>query len=625
MKKVRYSILTLFFLAVFVNGCGAGPEHLNFGVDLSSVRSALTGKAYIKINIYTSQKNLLKGKAYHTFPCQEVHVTNTNPYAEFQVSSIPVGNDNAVVFQIFADSKCKDLVGVGVRGNIGVYENPEKPPVYYVQIIAKGRGTRFPEPKDVIDSDKNSNIDTSSCKTDKDCADISPAAWCYQGSCHLESLFPLNNRVLGAFGTAISVDNGQIIGLPAIEGNYLTMNMVDTDSGMISHYFDDSRMIIFNGLTGLFSEEAMVPPSLGGHAFSGKITLPNGYTIIIGGLNKVPLVSIDNVNIPFISNDFSAIDKKTDLEGNAGVIAITPQGEVITKGAMPGKTSAIVAPAVFAIGINKFIIAGGLVKDAQGWHPSSITWTGTVDDNGTITIKKNNKLLLSVPRIWPSVSCLEKAKEGYCKTAIIFGGVASTDKFADYYDGSKFIALKGKLKSGIEAKKMYFIGGHAIPINKTTVMTVGGYFASNFTGKVNIANFPATLQWTVELDKKTTTMSLCGDYSQDTTIRDELKGLYSVMTKVSSNKYLITGGIKLLDNKKLGVGKTAILIDLSKIDKDINDMTFTRYKLNIPRFGHMVGQIQTGPLKGTLLLLGGFDLDKSGNLMYVRHAEALLP
>ena len=67
------------------------------------------------------------------------------------------------------------------------------------------------------------------------------------------------------------------------------------------------------------------------------------------------------------------------------------------------------------------------------------------------------------------------------------------------------------------------------------------------------------------------------------------------------------------------------MIDLSKIDKDINDMTFTRFKLNIPRFGHIVGQIKAGPLKGTLLLLGGFDLDNSGNLMYVRHAEALLP
>jgi hypothetical protein len=199
---------------------------------------------------------------------------------------------------------------------------------------------------------------------------------------------------------------------------------------------------------------------------------------------------------------------------------------------------------------------------------------------------------------------LDNDPEPACEQTMIFGGLgpegSSEGQIADIYSGSLFTSTTWDTLSAWQGsplfsacvrsgQRLYFIGG---------------------TNQLQSA--PSVPAMTVSLsDVSGDTLSVAVIQGPDGTAPQ--RRVHHAATLLADGRVLVTGGL----------GADGFPVASADVLKD--DERVQQAPMATARFGHSATLITTGPMKGGVLISGGFTRDGSGSLRLVEGAEIYIP
>lgn len=595
------------------------------------------------------------------------------------VKDLKAGEDRFVFFEGFSDTQCSDRIALGLRGGISVVtksllekkaENtactgddvciesihPDarcdceketdaegktlsycvsgssgicsvRAPIY-IPLYATGSFQDLPSPSDSL----RSVATQTSCDTDDECHSVHPAAVCdvSLGYCAVEGLFPLGPARPRAFHEAVNLPDGRLL----FVGGF---NRFRTGAKFLaaSPYAET-----FNPTTGLF-EHPMGEDFDGVHTgFVAASVLQSGIPVVAGGARQAEIryeygeESIElAITFPFEGeldcgsdgcDNFPATLYALDLVNGVSTESPLPWGAVgHTVEVVNRPTEAAVSPSI--------LVSGGLAFSSTD---QSLDVTGTftqcsVTDilagNASVCTADNNDLVS--PRSTQGDVCIDRtAAFQPCNDYLMVGGVTGEDPVAEMfttdedYSASLTLGSTGSLQdaffprlvlvdaSNSDNPPLYSFGGTT---SVTKVME--GDSATLLIGPPDVS--PAQLEVDLEAGRLNTT-------GIDTTAMDEPEATHRIFhtaTALSDGRIAVIGGL----------GPDSLPTNQVLFFEDKNSGTLEYVgsaTLKHARFGHTATRIDSGLLKGAILVVGGLSVDSTtAAVTFVNEAEIFIP
>jgi hypothetical protein len=563
-KKVQTAlVLPLFFLGL---ACAAEPQGPGLNINLAGLETAhgalTTDDAVsIRVKVYdaTPQTN---GKIIFDSGCIALNRLS------FRIAPMPVGDDLSVVLNVYQDDVCEGLTHRAHRGGLLVEEGEDH--LYTLSPIQMGAFNGLPYPS----KETMSEALGTTCSSDSDCSDVHPAAHCVvdEGLCQLTSLFPLNSGGPRAFHDALSLSDGQVV---AVGG-------VDRATSQGTFKGADVLFETYEPPTNLFSEP-LVQKLSDNIVFSMNevIDMGNGRFASLGGLREFTVSRTGDsltFEIPLEDFNINSLVYLVDLEDGSSISGTLPTPLFGTQGM---RTNAA----------DDIIFAGGAAPHSEGTKviPTSSVRRCVMDGNTLSLQCETLSSLLSVPRFGHESICLSWAKPSVCEQIVFAGGYnVPKGNMADiYFEGSEGEPVVDSLDS---EEEISVPGGWRWVDTGDAILSFGGT-----TGQLGS---PAdVLPYRVKIEDGVISLEALdlGDAKEEVFYRT-----FHRVVVTDTGTVLVIGG---LDQNNEATNSVL------RFDSDGNfiDEVF----MLLPRFGHSATVLQSGPLKGSVLVQGGMILDGS--------------
>ena len=514
------------------------------------------------------------------------------------VSGFPAGAGMTVHLEAFRDPNCNDKALLGLRGGVTVIEGEDSGGIWYVPTFQRGGFTPFPQfRQDTLDAAAATSCDTNEeCRAKK--ADggyvVSPSAICDTdaGKCRLPATtFPLNMGSARAFHSATTLDDGKVVLVGGVAREVENGKFIATDE----------TVEVFDPITVTWSKPNI--DGLSGLRMAAHAAVSTGGSSIgvFGGARQLNLAVVDTgeagankkyLQIGIPSEDNSKTDNILDLA--FAVELASGRADVGTLVKPRAALNAVRTP-------EGVLVTGGLeaVENGTGGVASVVADTCTAGA-GHMTCEAAGAL--TVPRLGHCSFCLSESA-GVCSEIMLFGGLSTADEamaetaIAETYKDGNFQKV-GLLPSEAEGNVVWPSCARASGNN----YLVGGAPRNNKPPEI----LPSLLANT-QGGSKVGAVGLTGAGGTVSPFRTFSRG-----TALEAGRLLVTGG---LDDNGNAV-RSAYLVEGETIIDQKN--------MVVPRFGHTATLITRGPLKGAVLIVGGFTTNE-GKLEAVNTAELFIP
>jgi len=598
-----------------VLSCSTTPESSGFGTltlgleacpDIQAGTLEPYGVCGFNVSVYSGQ--------WHTGPPSKVFDSGCMPYSGDQVTidNIPAGSDRTVYYEMHPSPDCSGSPRlVGARGGIDILKGAPSAGIWHVSTFELGGFRGLP----IFDPELRVRAAATPCATDDVCLGVdedehyilSPVASCdiVAGHCQVpESLYPLNQHSTRAFHSAVGLDDGRIV---------LMGGLTRLIEGQIFNASDDRDPVveIFDPISLTWSTvdiEQMRGPDgkvRNATAFHRAVYLGGTKIALIGGVRRAEVSIGDgtgnagslSVNIPPQTgpqNENASdlifvidVDDESAVVGSLGSARFMANAQLITTVTGPG-----------------LLVTGGAVPMDSGRVPVNTTELCSLGDEGLTCAPPNVAgAPLARERMGHCSLCLDETPGKTCDSVFVYGGAtvdSPGDAVAEVYDGVQFTPLAWGEQSAWDGQplyptcirsgqRLYFLGGTSdgkqgpdVPALTLSVSAVnsGGLVASRVLGT----------------DDEVSTLRV-----------------HHAATLLTDGRVLITGG--------LGVNGGPVASAHILTEDELTDMA----PMAQPRWGHTATAITTGPLRGGVLITGGFTSAADGEITFAGGAEIYLP
>jgi hypothetical protein len=440
---------------------------------------------------------------------------------------------------------------------------------------------------------------------------IHPAATCDKniGKCrYLDNLFPLNSHTERAFHTATELSIGEILiagGYNSLKGGLLTVN--------------DPYIEQFNPSTSLFSIQKYGKADFDElqmrHAYHAAVKLSNDQIIFFGGAQEMQIktdassTSAIKLEPKFCPNPPVC---GTNLLNNMTVIdpmLRTFNTNLLMNDGIAGALNSVILPQSSAQQTS-ILIAGGFIQvSGDKVDSTDKAFICSFDPDAVkqqMTSCIPTSSFMTAKRTFHTGTCAE-IENGLCKKFLIVGGnVGEGTNLMETFSGissAKFDAVQTTLTEEITA--MY----HSKIVRQgDRYFSFGGYAVKSSSDE-----FLAPLEIQFDPAKNEASILKISVNEQDS----ELFRVFHEVTKLSETSFLVTGGV----TRDGIMAKEALLFKLVSGELKLEK----RIPLALPRAAHTATLITNGLLSGSVLLIGGFEIQEPlKKLEFVKGAELYL-
>jgi|GEM_PF-3766509 len=577
-------------LAVSMFGCVADDQSL---AGRSSIQFTLSQESFLSADVVTHFKvRLFKGvpkdfrtqSAYFESSCQ--------PFSwAFALNDVKVGSDYVLVYEGFSDRDCRTLSAFGVRGGIQFPQPPGKDVSYYVHVTEIGNVGAFPLPL---------AADGVLCESDSQCQEqVHPVARCVNGLCKILSLYPLNLKTDTAFPVGFDMGDGVeiLFGLNNPQGSGYEAKDSPEQS------FDPSRSL-FGRDKPLFTADLALPAVA--VSSSAKVT------VLIGGASFIKVSALKDL---FKSGDLSCPSSGCTVVPSSQALVLNFRTSVANRYTIPMATVGGAATLVELGGAERgvffrpgFVLQDSFEQKSLVPHAGGILFRIGADGALSCVKPLGGEQVQGVlacegvdgsdrvpARGFVTSLCLQEKGE-VCEKFLVLGGQSDGESLAELFDAKEQKLVP--LKNGEGVPKM-LSGAMALKIGDF-VWTFGG---RSHAGGVPVMAFQVTGDTLTRKDVQSA--SDLNDYVRKRT-------LHSATLLKDGQTVVIFGG----------VSDSAVLDDFVVLKVEGSKVSLVRQgKLNMPRAGHVAVLLESGVLKGAVLVAGGLSTGlgdfASGALLYL--------
>lgn len=449
MRRGLHRSWTFSAMVAMIAGCVDGANPLEF--DGPSPGAA--GRLTVALNQAPLPALAFEARLYRKLPADP----QARPYYQspcsplgtgFSINHVEERKGYVLVLDAYSSGDCSASTRVarGLRGDIEVLAEGTGKAIYFVQLNGIGQVTEMPlPPASLLDSGVSCTADVD-CQGLEDCLDesrtdcfqeeclpteecqgglkwvrfrVHPAARCIEGTCRLETLYPLNGRWPRAFHVAAATPDGSV----RVFGGFqmATGATLNTSPRALSETFDSGRF--------LFDEQDLGATLGQASAAMATATTSNGRLVTFGGTSVLGNVNRGNVAVPDFrsetcvgaacavttSNEAYAVDLATgtitrsvlEFQG-AGGVAIGIPG--------PG---ALVRPGVLAGEGNRQGVGRG-------------AWRCLLAEDDTISCLEFPGSENAVARLSSTIACLDGTRKA-CNDVVVLGGNVRTAPVGELY------------------------------------------------------------------------------------------------------------------------------------------------------------------------------------------------
>ncbi|HNU69041.1 MAG TPA: hypothetical protein PLC24_07880 [Myxococcota bacterium] len=599
------------------NGSG-GEGSISMGVAHSgaAASSGVRVKSFV-IKLFRNRDRFLADKPFFESGC--------SGYSQgFNIGNLPEGSDYVVMYLGYADRECSpgQLVSKGVRGGMRVTKQGTGDAFYYIPVNSIGLFNRLalpdrrlnPEPGDpvvtcltdadcrrVIPCEDPDKPEVCPCPVTVECEDweidqgdcpdgtkvmqynVHPGALCLDGTCRLESLFPLNTRGDRAFAASVSTSGGDVVTV----GGF---SFLDAGRMKVAGYTDEvlaPETFFMDGGTGLFEileHDRALDVGLG---LASAAMIDATRLVVVGGTSTAGTGAIEGVVASPVIESQECVDS-CPVEYSPYMYLIDTTTGAVSRATME---TPIIASAV--VGVSRsmpgFLVrAGAQITDMGGdlvSGPSRISMVCNVSDTNGISC---NELApgKGVARFMPTGVCLEMSL-GLCTRYLTIGGTSDQNRFAEIYyssnDSVKVLTGSGQVPAMLSGATAFVAGDR--------VWTVGGTSDSSGTN-------PA-VPYSLQVDEAAGTVIVSEVAMGSGDVAALSRSLHRTTVLADDRSVLVTGGV----DRNGSIVQDAVLL---RVDEAGLKVVESGLKMDKPRIGHSATLVTGGLLDGSVLITGGF-------------------
>ncbi|MBM4354593.1 MAG: hypothetical protein FJ109_12525 [Deltaproteobacteria bacterium] len=647
---------------------------LEAGLDLSKIKT-------FRIRVYPSTP-LSEDEVEPLFDSLKVHGCFNAGGTDIKIQDLKAGSDRFVYYQGYSDGTCGPLalVALGLRGGIRIEKrsalqseaaklsctaddvciseihpdafcdcqkdvdaNKKKlpycktgvtstcavtPPVY-VPLYEVGKFNRLPMPS----SDLKAEASKVSCEGDSDCKSFHKAAVCdlEQLFCEVTGLFPFSPQRPRAFHSALSLGNGRIL----LTGGFNRSFGDDYYAG--APFFE-----VFNPYTGMFETPAL-QDNWGGQdvALHQASLIGDNRVVVSGGLTqmKISYPKGDSLKLRWeipqqYAQGAGCADTKCSNFSKTVIVGNYVDGPVMS-GSVEDRLFAHRSTWLKNGDGSSLLLTGGLVVSDSGQVTPSNQHTLCnaadilANDPSFACIKSENGDTFP-PRYSHAAACLVGGASANqaCEEYFVFGGVddgqpsgevfsSSDEEFNVLIDFTEVTSLNKVHFSELarveaddkQPAKLYTFGG----VDKVNRDSAGGALLLDFPA-------PSVQPQQVNVNLGNDALTTAGLDLKDLDNPADVYRLFHTVSVIDGGRIMLVGGLGAdnLPTKKV----------LFFEEPATHALTYIAHStLRDARFGHTATVIQSGLLKGAVLVVGGFTVtDKaSGTVEFADGAEIYIP
>ncbi len=603
MKVIRRILLLVALcpLAACAADGGLVPAE---GDGLSTISLALSGKfpGVIAMSGNVSSKKV--GKTY-TFGCQSYLDATGEPQNRLTFQNLPTSGDYTVLFELFGDEACTDLLFRAYRGAIAVDDQSAdsaaaKP--YYVQPYAIGGFVGLATASESVLEEAAKK----SCAADIDCASVHPNATCLAGAnvCTVTSLFPLNGGRPRVFPNVAGLGNGRV----AISGGLGVGGPDDLWSATAE------QVEVFNPSTGLFQSHSVANfEGEASVALGATVALAGGAFAVVGGTSRAHL-SLEGTKLKVDLNAGLCSGTAVGCPVSSGVWRVST-GEDVAQGTVLSERLAfpIVARVETPMG-TRVLIAGGAELPVMPAGADRVAAALLCQIDSTVVACTTADTTMSAARASASHGCVERSSNGGCTKLLILGGRAKANQpLAEIYDAQANTFTVAKIV-GIPPGTILH-GGSIIEAGANLYLfgaSSKAFFleAAQAAAAADIAPYVLDVDASADEPTVTFTKADLGTVAG----KDLGRRNFPATIGFDDGSALLIGGI----DSAGAVASDAIFFGTDGV-------ATSRLPLDMGRFGATAARISaSGPLAGCVLLVGGATTAAAG-LQPLSHIEAFCP
>lgn len=641
--KMRVFAL-LLFVAILASGCESGLDGTWHGSggegsivmavqpSESAASSGVKPKSFV-IKLFKSREKFLAGKPFFESGC--------SGYSQgFNIGNLPEGSDYVVMYLGYSDRECSgtQLVARGVRGGMRVTKQGTGDAFYYIPINAIGLFNKLATPDSRLNPGPGDPVVT--CQTDADCRrvipcdepdkpevcpcpvtvecegweiyqsdcpegtkvmqyNVHPGALCMDGTCRLESLFPLNTRGDRAFAASVSTSGGDVVtvgGFSVIDGGKL--KVTGYSDGVVA-----PETFFMDGGTGLFQILEHDRALDAGVGLSVAAMIDSSRMVVVGGTSLAGTGAVEGVLPAPVIQSQECVDS-CPVEYSPYMYLIDTATGGVSRATLE---TPIIASGVVGVSRSRpgFLVrAGAQITDMGGdlvSGPSKISMVCNVSDTNGMSCNEINSGK-GVARFMPTGVCLEMSL-GLCTKYLTVGGTPDQTRFAEIYyaasDTVKVLTGSGQVPAQLSGATAFMAGDR--------VWTVGGTSDSAGTN-------PA-VPYSLQVDEAAGTVIVSEVVMGSADVAALSRSLHRTTVLSDDRTVLVTGGI----DRNGGIVQTAMLLEAGEGGLKVVE---SGLKMAEPRIGHSATLVTGGLLDGSVLITGGF---RSVSGDFAEGAELFLP
>lgn len=479
---------------------------------------------------------------------------------------------------------------------------------------------------------------TTACSEDSACTALYPNAGCgADGFCRVTSYYPLNMRLPRAFHTATSLPDGRVALIGGLSAS------VTGGDGKASFVAKDAPIEVYDPRLGTFAElpvAAAEPGALQGaearRAFHTTTPMRDGrFLAVAGGVQEASLRVAGtgaNRKLQIATPDVSVAGEGTNMLSNLFLVDTSSRiGRAKALGVdaggkrTPQPFAMHSASSVLSHGTEELFVLGGIAPDGtpitqcdgKSTSPYADVATNCQVGDPAEASCKVNACVLHAARAAAADACFAQNADGTCSAYAILGGALSDkspvgevfDSPTDSGGSGSFAALKADGSDELRLAKF------AATVSKPEdgrAWWFGGAVSTSFDAPANVGTFELTLKDGAERMLQATPSNTSALSSASAAMRTHLTA-----TQLGSGLVLVAGGLDT-QNKSTD---SALLFDTAN-----NAYKATDLKMERARFGHRATVIESGLLKGAVLVTGGMSLSGTATTpALVPTAEIYIP
>ncbi len=602
------------------------------------------------------------------------------PATLINVTDLETSAGMTAYLEIFSEADCsaESLAFVGLRGEIDISQGAER--AFHISPLCKGHFTTLPTPlsqdldfirdlvltecerdcdcvepfKDILKKecteaqleqttvagapvhcvDSRCTADygfeevlRTECEGDSECHDMYPYSSCLDsGYCTVDSYYPLEPSGPMAFHSANRLPDGSI----ALAGGFTEKDGTTfLAEGEAVLRFDPSTMVFHTPTLAAADDGDLSSDVLNRAMHASIVDEEDNILVLSGGLQSA--IFEWKVDDEDGTRKLEGIGTENDVDARSDVVALSGD---MTGNAVLGRSTSLTkeeldqpialqsVEQVMNNGKSEYLFTGGIApEDTPGTNsPQAGLDTSPLANlavNCVFNASLNTSCLVNSgvftrPRGGAAGACFERTDEGICTQFATIGGSDSGSAqvgelfVADEEGAGRFETLTAKGSQTATLRRTKF--GKLVSFEDGRAVSFGGVDAADFSGPANVDTMVLSLD-----DVDTDTPLLKGKaVGGDTGHR-----MHHAVTKLDESRVLVTGG---LDESNLPT-KEGLVFNADDEEYEGEAVLMSR-----ARFGHQATLITTGPLKGAVLITGGFtSSNDDSSPTFVPTAEIFVP